>query len=90
MRRKEELHEWKALQHNEKLKHALQKKKMQDMQDEVKRQKKLEEYNKKTEEIKRRLETMRNNYTGEGSHLESANIGGMSGGLDDYDSGMNY
>ena len=62
---------------------------MQDMQDDAKRQKKLEEYNKKTDEIKRRLETLRNNYTGEGSHMDSAHNAGMSG-MEDYDSGVNY
>ncbi len=37
LRRKEELHEWKTQQHTEKLKHAMQKKRMQDMQEEAKR-----------------------------------------------------
>ncbi len=59
------------------------------MQEEAKRQKKLEEYNKKTDEIKKRIETLRNNYTGEGSHMESANNAGMSG-MDEYESGVNY
>jgi hypothetical protein len=62
---------------------------MQDMQEEAKRHKKLEEYNKKTEEIKKRIETLRNNYTGEGSHMESAHNPGMSG-MDEYESGVNY
>ena len=34
-RRKEEVHEWKTQQHTEKLRHAMQKKKMQDMQEEA-------------------------------------------------------
>ena len=37
LRRKDELHEWKTQQHTEKLKHAMQKKRMQDMQEEAKR-----------------------------------------------------
>jgi hypothetical protein len=89
LKRKEELHEWKTQQHTEKLKHALQKKKMQDMQEEANRQKKFDQYTKKTQEIKRRLETLRNNYTGEGSRLDSVNHAGMSG-MDEYDSPMNY
>jgi len=44
IKRKEELHDWKAQQHTEKLKHALQNKKMQDMQEDAKRQKKYQEY----------------------------------------------
>ena len=59
------------------------------MQEEAKRSKKLEEYNKKTEEIKKRIDTLRNNYTGEGSHMESAHNPGMSG-MDEYESGVNY
>lgn len=53
------------------------------------RHKKLEEYNKKTEDIKKRIETLRNNYTGEGSNMESAHNAGMSG-MDEYESGVNY
>jgi hypothetical protein len=44
IKRKEELHDWKAQQHTEKLKHARQNKKMQDMQEDAKRQKKYQEY----------------------------------------------
>ena len=62
---------------------------MQDMQEEANRQKKFDQYTKKTQEIKRRLETLRNNYTGEGSRLDSVNHAGMSG-MDEYDSPMNY
>lgn len=62
---------------------------MQDMEDDTKRQKKLEEYNKKTEEIKKRIDTLRANYTGQGSHMESAHNAGMSG-MDEYESGVNY
>jgi hypothetical protein len=59
------------------------------MQEEAKRQQKLEEYNKKADEIKKRIETLRNNYTGEGSHMDSANNAGMSG-MDEYESGVNF
>ena len=89
VKKKEEIHEWNIQQRTEKLKHALQNKKMQDMQEEAKRQKKYDQYQKKTEEIKKRLETLRNNYTGHGSQMDSENNGGMSG-MDEYESGANY
>jgi hypothetical protein len=63
---------------------------MHDMQEDAKRQKKYEAYNKKTEEIKRRIETLRNNYTGSGSRIGSADNAAMSGGMEDYESGVNF
>jgi hypothetical protein len=35
------------------------------------------------------MQVMHNNYTGEGSHLDSANNAGMSG-MEDYDSAAGY
>lgn len=62
---------------------ALRRKRMQDNEEEAKREKKLADYNKKALEIQQRIKTLQNTYTSEAAMSESHG-GGLSG-LDEYE-----
>lgn len=65
---KKEMDEWRIEQRSQKLKTALQRKKMKDAEDDAKREKKWKEYNVKAEEIKKKLQDRFYGTGGNGGH----------------------